>query len=241
MIRNISGVVKAAASLSLAGGILAAAALPAAAASPNDAYGLSATGPVAVSPIAEATYPGTSPVTMANVNKANLLTIGIVRDEANATSASSTLTSTSVTLSALVHMAARVIRSTCSLDPNTGQVTGTTTIIGGLLSARVSTPLAGNPGVNIPVSIPGVADIVLNRQSTAPDGTLTVDAVYITLLGSSQTITLAESTCNAASVAPVPILPAKTLAFSVGGLGLLLIGGLGYQLSRRRRATTAAL
>ncbi len=67
---KINGLVKAAASVSLAGGILAAAAGPAAAASPNEAYGAQATGVISISPVAEATYPGTSPVTVANINLA---------------------------------------------------------------------------------------------------------------------------------------------------------------------------
>ena len=70
---KISGLVKAAASVSLAGGILMAAAGPAAAASPNEAYGAEATGVVSLPPVAEATHPGVSPVTLATVNLGALL------------------------------------------------------------------------------------------------------------------------------------------------------------------------
>ena len=40
--------------------------------------------------------------------------------------------------------------------------------------------------------------------------------------------------------APVPILPGKSLEITLGGLGVLLLGGLGYQVSRRRKLETAA-
>ena len=77
---KINGLVRAAASVSLAGGILAAAAGPAAAASPNEAYGAQATGAVSVSPVAEAAYPGTSPVTLANISAgSDMRKIGIFR------------------------------------------------------------------------------------------------------------------------------------------------------------------
>jgi hypothetical protein len=79
--RKIRGLVKTAASISLAGGILAAAAGPAFAAAPNEAYAAAATGLISVSPLAEATSSGTSPVTLANINVAGLVTTGIVTDK----------------------------------------------------------------------------------------------------------------------------------------------------------------
>jgi hypothetical protein len=51
---------------------------------------------------------------------------------------------------------------------------------------------------------------------------------------------LATSGCNAANLVPVPILPAKTLEISLGGLTVLLTGGAGYQRSRRRKVGKAA-
>ena len=88
--------------------------------------------------------------------------------------------------------------------------------------------------------MPGVATVILNRQTTAGDGTLTVTAIYVSLLRSTQTLTIGTSACNAANLAPVPILPGKSLEITLGGLGLLLFGGLGYRASRRRKLETAA-
>src|SRR5260370_10691828 len=82
---------KAAGALALAGSVLVATALPAAAASPNRAYAASAGGLISVAPIGEATFPGTSPVTLAHANIAGLLTTGIVTDTARPTSPSSTV------------------------------------------------------------------------------------------------------------------------------------------------------
>jgi hypothetical protein len=176
-----------------------------------------------VTPIGEATFPGTSPVTLVNADIPTLLTTGVITDTATATTASSTIANVGVTLSALASVAATTVSSSCTFNTTTGAVSGTAHL------ADASISLAGVPLVTLD-----------NKHTTAPDGTLTVDAVYITILGTGQTLTLASSTCNTASLAAVPVLPTKTLAFSIGGLGLLLMGGLGYQVSRRRRQSAAA-
>ena len=51
---------------------------------------------------------------------------------------------------------------------------------------------------------------------------------------------LAASGGNAANLAPVPILPGKTLEISLGGLTVLLTRGAGYQRSRHRKVGKAA-
>lgn len=242
MNKKICGVLKTAASLSLAGGILAAAALPAAAASPNEAYGAAATGLISVSPVAESTFPGTSPVSVANINVAGLLRTGLVTDTANATSASSTVADVRATLSAASALRADAVTSSCSFNPNTGTVSGTSGITNGrvTITGLPAITLAAAAAPNTTVSVPGIATITLNRQITATDGTLTVDAIFVSLLGSTQTLTIATSVCNKASLAAVPILPGKSLTFGLGGLSLLVVGGVGYQFSRRRRQAAAA-
>ena len=79
--------------------------------------------------------------------------------------------------------------------------------------------LAANAAPNTTVNVPGVATITLNRQITAADGTLTVDAIYVNLLSGTQTLTIGTSTCNAASVAPVPVLPGMSLPIGAGRAG----------------------
>ena len=45
--------------------------------------------------------------------------------------------------------------------------------------------------------------------------------------------------CNAANLAPVPILPGMTTPITLGAIALLLLAGAAYQLSRRRQRATA--
>ena len=237
---TMHGIGKAAGALALAGGVLVATALPAAAASPNRAYGASAGGLISHGPIGEATFPGTSPVTVANANITGLLTTGIVTDTAGPTSASSIVNNISAGLGKLVSLTAASVTSSCSFNTNTGKVTGTATITNGKVTGLLPITLASNPPPNTHVSVPGIASITLNRQTTALDGTLTVQAIHVSLIGSTQTLSIGVSVCNAANLAPVPILPGRSAQIVLGALVLLALVGLGYQVSRRRRRSATA-
>ena len=53
--------------------------------------------------------------------------------------------------------------------------------------------LAANPAPNTTLTIPSVATVILNRQTTAGDGTLTVTAIYVNLLGAPRRWTIGTS------------------------------------------------
>jgi hypothetical protein len=232
---------KTAGALALAGGVLVASALPAAAASPNRAYGASAGGLISHGPIAEATFPGTSPVTVASASIAGLLTTSVITDTAGPTSASSTVHRVRAGLGKLVSLTAASVTSSCSFNTNTGRVSGTAGITNGKVTNGITTiSLASNPAPNTTVSVPGIATITLNRQTTALDGTLTVQAIHVSLLGSTQTLSIGVSVCNAANLAPTPILPGKSAPIALGAVVLVALFGLGYQVSTRRRRDATA-
>jgi hypothetical protein len=239
MNRKVKGLAKAAASISLAGGVLAMAAGPAFAAAPNLSDAAQATGLISISPVAEATFPGTSPVNLANVDIAGLLTARVAHDTADATDASSTLANVRATLSVVSALTIDAVTSSCTFDTNTDTVSGTTSLVGGAVSTALGRiPLNANPAPNTIVSVPGVATITLNRQITAADGTLTVDAIYVSLLGGTQTLAVDTSVCNSADLAPVGILPGVAMPIGLGTLGLLALGGTGYYFTKRRRIAT---
>jgi hypothetical protein len=238
-----TGILKITGSLAVAGGMIMMAAMPALAASPNEGYAAAATGPISASPLGLAAYPtGTSPVTVAHANILHLLTTGIATDKAGPTTASSTVADVSATLTSVATLAATTVSSSCTFNTSTGAVSGTATLADGTVTvARLPViHLAAHPARNTTVSVPGVATIVLNKHSTASDGTLTVTAIYVSLLGSTQTLSLGVSVCNAANLAPVPVLPSKAMPFALGGLGVLLIAGVSYRVARRNRFAPAA-
>jgi hypothetical protein len=241
MTRRIPGAARIAGTLTLAGALSLIAIMPAAAAAPNEGYAAGATGLISAGPLGLATYPGTSPVSLLNANIAGLLTTGVVTDTADATDASSTIADVSATLTALVTLSATTIGSSCTFNTNSDAVSGTTTIAGGEITLPLTTiTLAASPAPNTVVAgLAGIATVTLNAQTTAVDGTLTVTAVQISLIGSTQTLSLGVSVCNDANLAPVPILPGKSMPIALGAAGVLGLAGTGLQLRRRRLARAA--
>jgi hypothetical protein len=242
MIGKINGLVKAGASASLVAGVILATAGPAAAAGPNTSDGAAATGLITLAPVAQASFPGTSSATVASVDVAGLVTTGVITDTADATSSTSTIASLTADAGALVGLNTGVITSSCTFNTNTGKVKGTAGIVGGTATV-LGTPIAldASPTKNeTVVGLGGVATITLNQQTTAADGTLTVNAIAVTLLGTGQVIDIGTSTCNAADLAAVPVLPGKALPIGLGALGVLGLGGVGFAVTRRRRSATAA-
>ena len=154
---TMKGAVRLASSLAVAGGLLVAAALPAAAASPNRSNAAQATGLISAGPLAQATYPGTSPVTVAHANIAGLLTTGVIRDTAGPTSASTRVANPAATLTGRAGLTATAVTSSCSFNTNTGAVTGTATITNGrvTIAGVPTTTLAANPAPNTTITVPG--------------------------------------------------------------------------------------
>jgi hypothetical protein len=237
----MTGILKITGSLAVAGGMIMMAAMPAVAAAPNLAYAAGATGPISASPIGEASFPGTSPVSLANANILGLLTTDVITDTANSTSASSTLADVSAGLSAISTLSATAVSSSCTYSTSTGTVSGTTSITDGTVTLLGSPTidLDASPTPNESVAVDDLATVTLNKQTVAADGTLTVTAIYVSLVGSLQTLSLGVSVCNAADL-PVSMLPGKAMPFALGGLGVLLIAGVGYRVTRRNRLAPAA-
>jgi hypothetical protein len=243
MKRGITGVSKITGALVLAGGMIMMAALPAVAAPrTNAAYAASATGRIYAPPIGLATYPtGIHYVTLPHISIRGLLTAWIVTDKAGPTFASSNVLTPRARLTRLTTLSAKAVYSSCKFHTRTGYVSGYTKITYGAVRkfGFPTIPLPWYPAPNTKVSVPGIATITLNRQTIGYKGTLTVTAIYVKWWHVRQTLTIATSVCNRARLAPVPILPGKSLPLTLGGLGVLLIGGMGYRVTRRRFAAAA--
>jgi hypothetical protein len=241
MKRRMAGVCTVTGALALAGGMIMMAALPAVAAAPNEAYGASAAGRISARPIALATYPtGRHYVMVPHITIPGLLSTWIITDKAGPTRASSNVLTIRATLTSLTRLYAKAAYSSCRFHTGTGKVSGYAKITSGAVVTGLTTiALPWHPAPNTTVSVPGIATITLNRHTTARDGTLMVTAIYVKLRHSKQTLTVATSVCNKAKLAPVPILPGKALPLTLGGLGVLLIGGMGYRVTRRRFGAAA--
>ena len=243
MNRMLSGAARAAASLASVAAAMVLAAAPAAAASDppmNESYALQATGRVSVQQAGDATYDGGSPVVLPNVDAAGLLRTGVVTDQAGAVSASSRLPGVVLALPGHATLRARAVSSSCRFGGKSPAVAGTARVTGGVVTdGRRIIRLPGTAAPNTRVVIPGSAVIMVNRQFTGAAGTLTVAALRIRMLRGQQRLLLATSVCVAANLAPAPAAGGRVIRLTLGGLGLLLLGGIAYTLSKRRRLAAA--
>ncbi len=108
-----------------------------------------------------------------------------------------------------------------------------------LLGQPLPTTLATAPAPNQGLDIPGIASLVLNEQTTNADGSLTVNALHITLLANAVTgspaadIIIGSVTCGI----PVPdinIFAGPAIPMALTGAAVV---GATFFIRRRRQAT----
>jgi hypothetical protein len=116
---------------------------------------------------------------------------------ANASGCTASSSIASVAVNTLGNLAATAVASSATETSNGTACTpsGTTTIAS--LSIGGTTIVIPNPVppcfAVIPPPLSGIASITLNEQICAADGTFTVNAIHITVLGSLQDIKIAQS------------------------------------------------
>lgn len=239
MSRMLSSALRAAGCAALLLGPVVANSAPAAAGTPmNQSYAVYATGRMSTQPVGQASYSGGSPVILPNADAAGLLDTGLITDAAGPASASSRIPGLAVRLPGQAVLRAGLAASSCRFDTRARAASGTSRIDQGRITQAghqtITLPASAAP--NTRIVVPDVAVIMLNRQFTGGRGTLTVQAMRIRLLDHHQKLILATSVCAAANLAPSPALGGPALRLTLGGLGLLLLGGLAYLLSRRTRS-----
>ena len=137
---------------------------------------------------------------------------------------------------------AAAVSSSCSFNRKTGVVTGHSRLTGGRITRPGGRPvtLPASAAPNTRIVIPGLAVIILNRQYTGPAGTLTAEALRVRMLrGHRQKLVFATSVCVKADMAATPPAGGQTMRLALGGAGLLVLGGIAYLLTRRRRQQAA--
>jgi hypothetical protein len=221
-------------------GVGAMTAAPAALASTTvEAYGIQATGLIALAKEPDATVATPSPTDVVNATVAGLITAGVLHASVVQTANSETATSTVASLSpaglSLLGLNTGLITTTCTATA--GQPTvGSVNIVGGTLGTTV---LNGAIAPNTTITVPLVATVVLNEQTPANPGTgdLVVNAVHITVLGGTQDVIIGHAECG-----PAPNGTGAPIASGTGlylGLGLLGFGGLAFGAVYIRRHRSA--
>jgi len=208
---------------------------------------------VHVGPLAAANTAGPTTDTLASVTVPGVITTGVINTSAQKNPSTGAVTSTASTanvglplLSAIGAVSATLIKATCTATQS-GE-TGSTTLTNATLGSLGA--LAVNPAVNttIAISLPvvgHVATVILNEQIPNADGSLTVNAVHVHLLGGggvgslgSGDVIISSATCGPAGL-PMPIASGLGLWIGLGLLGVIAVP-VGWSAVRRRRTSVAA-
>jgi hypothetical protein len=243
--------------------VVAAAALLAgvvpAAAAPGDgsAYGASVnvtllgSPAVTLAPVSASNTNGPTHNTLVSVNLPGILTTKVITTSAVRDSSTGAVKSTASTakvgiplLSAFGKVGASLVTATCEAVQS-GE-TGSTSLAG--LSLGSTGTVGVNPAANttLMVALPivgNVATIIFNEQIHNPDGSLTVNAIHIHLLGSgllgtlgSGDVIISSATCGPA-VLPIPMASGMGMWIGFALLGAIAVS-ITVVLIRRRRVNS---
>jgi len=149
----------------------------------------------------------------------------------------------------VVDLGAAVLRADAITAECTARSDGTTSGSATLTNARITDAtgavtlltLPANPAPNTVLGVPGVVDLVLNRQSSSGPGQISVTALDLSLLAAPNAgaeVRLGVVTCGPnALTAPIPLLSAAGLPVAIGTL--LDVAGFVWFVRRRRTSSPA--
>ncbi|HEX3648973.1 MAG TPA: choice-of-anchor P family protein [Pseudonocardiaceae bacterium] len=249
------------------GGVLALAAVAAllagtapASAAPGDgsAFGLKAKvtlvghSVVNAGPLAAASTSGPTSDTLASATVPGIVTAGVINTSATKDPSTGEVTASASTanvglplLAALGKVSVKLIAATCTATQSgeTGSATLTDASLGSL--GKLDTHPAKNTTIAIRLPVVGnVATLILNEQIKNKDGSLTVNAVHLHLLGGvgvgaigSGDVIISSATCGPAGL-PIPMASGAGLWIGLGLLGAIGVP-VGTTVLRRRRTSAA--
>jgi hypothetical protein len=251
------------------GGVLALAAVAAllagvapASAAPGDgsAYGahvnvtLLGTPAVNVGPLAAASTAGPTTNTLASASVPGVLTTGVINTSAVLDSSTGAVTAEASTanvalplLAAVGKVGATLVDAKCVATQS--GITGTTTLAGVSLGKLGTVSATPAPNTTIQVALPvvgNVATLTFNEQIHNSDGSLTVNAIHLHLLGGgavgtlgSGDVIISSATCGPAAL-PIPMASGAGLWIGLGLLAAIAVPTATVIVRRRRTASPAA-
>ncbi|AOS65399.1 choice-of-anchor P family protein [Actinoalloteichus hymeniacidonis] len=169
----------------------------------SSAFALGAEGLIAIQPTPHLTGEhGFQQRSVLDLNVAGgLVEAGVLNTEVDTYRAAASVTDLRVGLGAatlvdlgLGDLAATAVEATCEQGQGDSRLVGAS--LGGIALDAAAPPNTG-------VDVPGLATVLLNRQVTGDDGSLTVTALSIELAG-LQSIDIASATCAAGAETPAP-------------------------------------
>ncbi|MBE1498904.1 hypothetical protein H4696_006004 [Amycolatopsis lexingtonensis] len=203
---------------------------------------------VKAGPLAAANTAGPTSNSTAKVNLTGILTTGVINTEAKRDDNSGAVTAKASTadvglplLKALgPNVGAKAVEAVCTATQE--GVKGSTTLVGANLGSAGAVDATPAPNTQVKVGIGGinVATVILNEQIKNKDGSLTVNAIHVKLLGGavgalgSGDVIVSSATCGPAAP-PMPLASGAGLWIGLGLLGAVAVPA-GTRIFRRRSA-----
>lgn len=199
-------------------------------------------------PLAAANTSGPTTSTLASATVPGILTAGVIATEAKRDDNSGAVTAKASTAdvglpllkAALGDVGIKVVEAVCTATQK--GVEGSTKLVGANLGSvgKVDATPAANTQIKVGLGALNVATIILNEQVKNQDGSLTVNAVHVKLLGEglnalgSGDVIVSSATCGPAAP-PMPLASGAGLWIGLGLLGAVAVP-VGTRIYRRRSA-----
>lgn len=207
---------------------------------------------VHLGPLAAANTSGPTASTFAAVSAAGILTTGVINTSAVRDDNSGAVTAIANTAAVAVPLlkiplgtvGAKAIEAKCVATQ--AGIVGSSTFAEAKLGSLGDIPVtpAANTTFQVGAGPLNVATVILNEQVSNPNGSLTVNALHVKLLGAalaplgSGDLIVSSATCGPAGL-PMPLASGAGMWIAFGLLGAVALP-VGTRLVRRRRPATAA-
>ncbi|HEX4701126.1 MAG TPA: choice-of-anchor P family protein [Pseudonocardiaceae bacterium] len=209
---------------------------------------------VHVGPLAAASTSGPTSNSLASATVPGIVTAGVINTSADKDPNTGAVTAEASTayvglplLVALGTVRAKLIDAKCTATQSGED--GTTTLTDAKFGALGTLAVTPAPNSTVAVTVPGVgnvATLILNEQIHNGDGSLTVNAIHLHLLGGSGVgaigsgdVIISSATCGPAGL-PMPVASGAGLWIGIGLLGAIAVPlGVGVGVVRRRRTSAA--
>jgi hypothetical protein len=203
---------------------------------------------VHVGPLAAASTAGPATSTLANATVPGILTAGVIATEAKRDENSGAVTAKATTAdvglpllkAALGTVGVKVVEAVCTATQE--GVKGSSTLADAKLGSVGAVDANPAPNTQIKVGLAGIniATVILNEQIKNKDGSLTVNALHVKLLGGvvgtlgAGDVIVSSATCGPAAP-PMPLASGAGLWIGLGLLGAVALP-VGARIHRRRSA-----
>jgi len=199
-------------------------------------------GPITAGPFAAASTDGPTEDSLVSAAVPGVASVGVITTSAMRNESTGQVDSRAATADVTVGVlgptntiTAELIEATCTATQE--GVSGTSTLVGVDLGSLGD--VDADPAPNTVIDLGSIASVTFNEQISNPDGSLTVNAVHIRLLGGTLSsigtgdVVVSQARCGPAAL-PIPMASGAGLWISLGLIGMAVVP-VAVVVTRRRQ------